>query len=228
MAYLVLLLASSGLVLSLVALVGVWWHGKINPDLFGGAIQGRGSLSLWDFTTSADLLGIRLPQTFMSLDSSTCAGHSPVFDTEEMCSKLHAIRGLVISSVVFMSLTLLAATGALFAAGGCCRGNHKVRSQLTTSFLSVASFACMLGALAVGASADTAHMMKEFGGMGSAFYCAVAQVFVGLLLANISCLGGSAPEMEPRPTARRQFGASQGTEVLPDERGCQSHAQRGI
>lgn len=29
----------------------------------------------------------------------------------------------------------------------------------------------MLGALAVGASADTAHMMKEFGGMGSAFYC---------------------------------------------------------
>lgn len=30
-----------------VALVGVWWHGKINPDLFGGAIQGRG----WEMFT---------------------------------------------------------------------------------------------------------------------------------------------------------------------------------
>jgi len=42
MAYLSLLLAAVGVVLSLVALVGIWWFGEINPAIFGGAFKGRG------------------------------------------------------------------------------------------------------------------------------------------------------------------------------------------
>ena len=53
-----------------------------------------GSLSLWGFATSSDLLGFSLPTTFMNLDHGACGDGSPL-RAEDMCEKLHAIRGLV-------------------------------------------------------------------------------------------------------------------------------------
>jgi len=189
MAYLSLVLACVGVVLSIVALSGVWWHGEINPSVFGGALKGKGSLSLWGFSTSIDSLGISLPTTFLSLDAGACHDSSPLRG-EEMCNKLHAIRGLVISSVVFMGFGLCSAIFALFAKGDCCHGNLKTRSQFGTTFLTAVSVACMVCALAVGSSADQGHVMLEFGDMGAAFYCAVAQVLVGFVLVTLSCAAG--------------------------------------
>jgi len=37
-----------------------------------------GSLSLWGFATSADLLGISLPTTFLELDDGACGPSSPL------------------------------------------------------------------------------------------------------------------------------------------------------
>lgn len=189
MAYLSLLLAAVGVVLSLVALVGIWWFGEINPAIFGGAFKGRGSLSLWGFATSADLLGISLPTTFLELDDGACGPSSPLRG-EEMCRRLHAIRGLVVSSVAFMGFALISSIFALFAMGDCCHGKHRIRSQLSTAFMAMVSVACMVCALAIGCSTDTEHVMMEFGGMGAAFYSAVAQILVGFVAVNISCVGG--------------------------------------
>ena len=85
---------------------------------------------------------------------------------------VHLLRtsSQVITAAVLSFLTLLSSMLALFVLADCCRGKQKAQSQLATSLLALASAACMIGALAVGATADTAHMMNEFGGLGSAFY----------------------------------------------------------
>eukprot|EP00434_Breviolum_minutum_P009282 symbB.v1.2.008179.t1/scaffold512.1/size193505/20 len=193
MAYLSITLAATCVVLSLVALVGNWWYGQINPKMFGGAFKGTGSLSLWGFATSSDFFGYKLPSTFMRVDADSCGNIRPV-DGEDVCGKLNAIRGLVISSAGFMGLALLSSIFALFALGGCCRCKYRGRSWdmslLVTAFLTAMSLFCMVCALAVGSSTDTEHMMTEFGGMGAAFYCAVAQVVVGFVTVNVSCVGG--------------------------------------
>ena len=202
MAYLSLLLSTAGLVLSIVSVVGVWWYGKISPKLFGGVVSGEGSLTLWNFVSSTDLLGFSLPQSVMSLDEGACGGDS-LLSPHKACSQLYAIRGLTIASLVFMCFTLLSAAGALFALGDCFQGKHRVKSQLTTSFLAIVSSACMIGALAVGASSDASDMMMDLGGLGSACYCAIAQVLVGLVLSSISCWGGLCVEKpERKQTAR--------------------------
>eukprot|EP00438_Fugacium_kawagutii_P024539 Skav223319 [mRNA] locus=scaffold200:53731:55052:+ [translate_table: standard] len=148
MAYLSLVLACVGVVLSIVALSGVWWHGEINPSVFGGALKGKGaavandhsSLSLWGFSTSIDSLGISLPTTFLSLDAGACHDSSPLRGEDCGCG--------------WFPLRLLSC-----------------RSQFGTTFLTAVSVACMVCALAVGSSADQGHVMLEFGDMGAAFYC---------------------------------------------------------
>ena len=95
----------------------------------------------------------------------------------------------VVSSVVFMGLSLIGAIFSLFAVGGCCRG-QEIRSQLATALMAMISVTCMVCGLAIGSSTDTEHVMREFGGMGAAFYCAVAQILVGFVIVNISCIGG--------------------------------------
>eukprot|EP00490_Sorites_sp_Unknown_P013318 CAMPEP_0114689666 /NCGR_PEP_ID=MMETSP0191-20121206/64822_1 /TAXON_ID=126664 /ORGANISM="Sorites sp." /LENGTH=225 /DNA_ID=CAMNT_0001978609 /DNA_START=35 /DNA_END=713 /DNA_ORIENTATION=+ len=187
MAYSSLLLACAGVVLSIVALVGVWWHGQINPTVFGGVFKGEGSLSLWGFSSSADLLGFTLP----AMDGGACGNSSPLRE-QETCGKLHAIRGLVISSAVFMGFALISAICALFTVGKCCHGKYRVRSQLATALMALLSVACMISALAVGSSSDISHVMLDFGAVGAAFYCAVAQILVGFVVVNISCIGGCA------------------------------------
>ncbi|CAL1127159.1 unnamed protein product [Cladocopium goreaui] len=96
----------------------------------------------------------------------------------------------VVSSVAFMGFALISSIFALFAMGDCCHGKHRIRSQLSTAFMAMVSVACMVCALAIGCSTDTEHVMMEFGGMGAAFYSAVAQILVGFVAVNISCVGG--------------------------------------
>ncbi|CAL1127158.1 unnamed protein product [Cladocopium goreaui] len=89
-----------------------------------------------------------------------------------------------------MGFALISSIFALFAMGDCCHGKHRIRSQLSTAFMAMVSVACMVCALAIGCSTDTEHVMMEFGGMGAAFYSAVAQILVGFVAVNISCVGG--------------------------------------
>ena len=53
-------LAIPAAVCALIALLGVWWSGQVEPGTFGGAVTGKGDLSLWWFRTSTNILGISL------------------------------------------------------------------------------------------------------------------------------------------------------------------------
>lgn len=54
--------------------MGVWWYGRINPEIFGGVVSGAGSLSLWGFKASLHLPGLTPPvRTYAGFDEVACS-----------------------------------------------------------------------------------------------------------------------------------------------------------
>ncbi|CAJ1335900.1 unnamed protein product [Effrenium voratum] len=201
-------LAVPAAVCALIALLGVWWSGQVEPGTFGGAITGKGDLSLWWFRTSSDFLGINLPQAYINL-SSVC------LDAFSMCDKLAAIRNLIGVSFGFACLATLCAVMSLFAVNDCFGYGRRIGrfSQMAVCLASALSCGCMIAGLVVGESTDTLQWFRKWGNFGPAVYCAVASLLLSFAAVIVSIIATRRINDENKGAREFQSEGSEATEV---------------
>jgi len=165
-------------VLSIVSLTGKWWQGNFGADNFAGFGTASLDFSLWHFTTNGSLLGFTLPENEFSIDSEHMCGKEQLLATaQEICSKIKAVRALVILGLIMVCGGMLSSAWALLA-----RVNVvSIRKTLACSGIAVAIFAglsavCVGVAFGVAASMPGSKEAHKMGVVGAGAMCAVAQL----------------------------------------------------
>jgi len=205
----VFFLAVPAAVCALIALLGVWWSGQVEPGTLSTAISGKGDLSLWWFRSSSALLGIRLPQAYMNLDS-VC------LDAISMCDKLAVMRNLIGASFGFAGLATLSAVMSLFAVGECFGDGRRIGlfGQVVVCLASAVSCGCMIAGLVVGESTDTLEWFRQWGTFGPAVYCAAVSLGVSFVTVIVSVFAARRIKEDMNKGAREFHSeSSESTEV---------------
>merc|ERR1711912_71961 len=96
-------LSFANVILSLISTTGNWWRGNFGADTFLGFGTADVDVSLWQIKTDGSLLGFSLPQNEFSIDSEhMCGKEQGLAKLQDVCSKIHIVRGFVVTSVLFV------------------------------------------------------------------------------------------------------------------------------